>query len=122
MADQVTKQWHQNHLFEDKTLFHVKYLIQTYPSVCVCDSKGILVAYELGQEYGGLGMLFVEPAYRRQGLGKLVTILLMQKYMKFGYQPYIGIDPSNISSEKLHLDVGFEKTDIFCEWAKAVPK
>lgn len=122
MADMVTKNWSDVCMHQSKTPSYIRYLIATYPTVCVCNSKGTPVAYELGQEYGGIGILFVEPTYRRQGLGKLVTTILAQKYLDLGYQPFVGIGCDNEASIKLHLDIGFEKTDVLCGWAKCVPK
>lgn len=122
MADVVTKNWPGSYLHQDRAIAQIKYLIATYPTVCLYTSNGTPVAYELGQEYGGIGMLYVEPTYRNQGLGKLVTTLLVQKYLERGYAPFVITSTNNEASAKLHGDVGFRKTDDLYERAKVVPK
>lgn len=84
--------------------------------------KGAPVAYELQQEYGGLGMLYVKPAYRKRGLGKLVTNFLLQKCADHGYPPYALIADDNEESGKLHTSIGFQKKDLLFIWSNIHPK
>lgn len=122
MADVIAKNWPGSYIHQDKTMTHIKYLIATYPSVCLYNSKGTPVAYELGQEYGGIGMLYVEPTYRNQGLGKLVTTLLVQKYLERGFVPFVLTSSYNEVSIKLHVNMGFVNIDDHYERAKVIPK
>jgi hypothetical protein len=53
--------------------FWIRYMISNFHNVCIETKDGRPVAWELQQEYGGVGMLYIEPEYRRANLGSIVT-------------------------------------------------
>lgn len=57
----------------------LKYHISNFPTVCIETDRGLPVAWELQQEYGSVGMLHVEPEYRRNKLGSIVSRTLAKK-------------------------------------------
>lgn len=121
MAYLVSTTWPVT-IFDEKVVPLIKYLINNYPSVCLYDLKGAPVAFEMYQEYACLGMLFVEPAYRNRGLGKLVVNLLVQKCADQGYLMWAGVTDDNEASIKVHVDAGFEETDVMLIWSKVIRK
>lgn len=121
IADVVSESWASS-VYNGKEVPLIRYLIANYPTTCLYNMKGAPVAYELQQEYGGLGMLYVKPAYRKRGLGKLVTNFLLQKCADHGYPPYALIADDNEESGKLHTSIGFQKKDLLFIWSNIHPK
>jgi ribosomal protein S18 acetylase RimI-like enzyme len=63
---------------------------------------GCPVAWELQQEYGGLGMLYVEPEYRKANLGSIVTRTLAGKLVNDGQLVFACVDDKTETSIKFH--------------------
>jgi ribosomal protein S18 acetylase RimI-like enzyme len=85
----------------------IEYHISHLPSVCIETEDGHPVAWELQQEYGGIGMLYVEPEYRRANLGSFVTRKLAGKLVKDGQLVFASVNANNEASVNFHQKNGF---------------
>lgn len=84
-----------------------KYHFSNFPTVCIETDDGRPVAWELQQEYGGIGMLHVEPEYRRNKLGSLVSRTLAEKLTKDGQLVFACVDENNEPSIAFHENNGY---------------
>lgn len=84
-----------------------KYHFSNFPTVCIETEDGRPVAWELQQEYGGIGMLHVEPEYRRNKLGSLVSRTLAEKMTKDGQLVFACINKQNDPSIAFHENNGY---------------
>jgi ribosomal protein S18 acetylase RimI-like enzyme len=86
----------------------IKYHISNFHTVCIETENGRPVAWELQQEYGGIGMLYVEPEYRRANLGSIVTRTLAGKLIKDGQLVFGCVEDNNVTSVNFHKKNGYE--------------
>lgn len=92
-----------------------KYTIFNFPTVCIETDDGRPVAWEMQQEYGGLGMLHVEPEYRRNKLGSIVTRALAKKLTKEGQLVFACVNDINVPSIAFHENNGYVRLPFeFC--------
>jgi ribosomal protein S18 acetylase RimI-like enzyme len=85
----------------------IRYLITHLHNICIQTEDGRPVAWELQYEYGGLGMLYVEPDYRRAKLGSIVTKTLAEKVVKDGQSVFSVVDVKNSISVNFHEKNGY---------------
>jgi ribosomal protein S18 acetylase RimI-like enzyme len=85
----------------------IEYHISHLPSVSIETEDGRPVAWELLHEYGGVGMLYVEPEYRRGNLGSIVTRTLAEKLVKDGQLVFASVNANNEASVNFHHKNGF---------------
>ncbi|XP_048735310.2 glycine N-acyltransferase-like protein 3 [Ostrea edulis] len=85
----------------------IRYLISNFHTVCIETEDGRPVAWELQQEYGGIGMLYVEPEYRRANLGSVVTRTLAGKLVKDGQLVFAFVEDTNETSINFHKKNGY---------------
>eukprot|EP00105_Crassostrea_gigas_P001347 XP_011413484.1 PREDICTED: glycine N-acyltransferase-like protein 3 [Crassostrea gigas] len=85
----------------------LKYHICNFPTVCIETDDGCPVAWELQQEYGSVGMLHVEPEYRRKKLGSIVSRTLANKLNKGGHLVLALVTENNDPSVKFHEKNGY---------------
>ncbi|XP_062587235.1 glycine N-acyltransferase-like isoform X2 [Saccostrea cucullata] len=85
----------------------IRYHIDNLPTVCIETEDGRPVAWQIQQEYGGVGMLHVEPEYRRLKLGSVVTRTLAEKLVKDGQLVFACVDDKNDTSVTFHENNGF---------------
>jgi predicted GNAT family acetyltransferase len=85
----------------------IKYHISNFHTVCIETADGRPVAWELQQEYGGIGMLYVEPEYRRANLGSIVTTTLARKLADDGQLVFAFVNDKNEISMNFHKKNGF---------------
>ena len=64
-AEQINREWEFGGT--PASLELIKMNLANQNSTGIIDKDGNLVAYGLQQEYGSLGMLYVNPNHRRQG-------------------------------------------------------
>ncbi|GFN87290.1 glycine n-acyltransferase [Plakobranchus ocellatus] len=62
---------------------------------------------EIGNDYGAMGMLYVQEEYRGHGLGKVITSQLAQKYINDGLPAYAFMFKANEISIRMHAKCGF---------------
>ncbi|XP_048735306.2 glycine N-acyltransferase-like protein 3 [Ostrea edulis] len=87
--------------------YWIRYHISNFHTVCIETEDGRPVAWELQQEYGGIGMLYVEPEYRRANLGSVVTRTLAGKLVKDGESVFAFVEDSNETSINFHKKNGY---------------
>ncbi|XP_012935171.1 uncharacterized protein LOC101854005 [Aplysia californica] len=87
---------------------YVRELVQRFPSVGVFDRDGGCLGYEVGTEYGTMGMLYVKPEARGQGLGSVITTHLAHSYFLDGLPAVVNILAKNLGSVQLHERLGFK--------------
>ncbi|XP_062587231.1 glycine N-acyltransferase-like isoform X1 [Saccostrea cucullata] len=95
----------------------IRYHIETLPTVCVEAEDGRPVAWEFQQEYGGVGMLHVEPEYRRLKLGSVVTRTLAEKLVKEGQLVFACVDVKNETSVTFHENNGYIRLPLIYSFA-----
>jgi ribosomal protein S18 acetylase RimI-like enzyme len=86
----------------------IRYLISHFHNICIQTEDGCPVAWQLQQEHGGLGMLYVEPEYRRVSLGSIVTRTLAGKLAADGQLVFACVDVNNETSIKFHDKNGYK--------------
>ena len=87
---------------------YIKDLIQHHPSLILFTECGQHVGHMLGKGNGTLGMLYVQPQFRRKGYAKVIISQLAQKYFDKGEDVYVTIEEDNPNSINLHQSVGFK--------------
>lgn len=85
----------------------LKYHISNFLTVCVETDAGCPVAWELQQENGSVGILYVEPEYRRKKLGSIVSRTLAKKLNKGGQLVIALVSENNTPSIGLHEKNGY---------------
>ena len=73
------------------------------------DKDGKYLGYEFQYEYGNMGMLYVTPEARGQGLGSYITCQLAEKILKPDESVWVTVETFNDKSFKLHENLGFKK-------------
>lgn len=122
-AELVARNWEYTEMDKiDSYKEFIKLLIATYPSTCLFTSSNEPVAYAIGQEYGGIGMLYVHPKYRGRGYAKAVMSILTRKFFSKGLTPYIVVDIKNLQSVSLNKKLGYESTESKINWYTPFPK
>ncbi|MCM1027889.1 MAG: GNAT family N-acetyltransferase [Roseburia sp.] len=58
---------------------------------------------------GSMGMLFVEEAFRRQGVGEALEAYCVNRHLERGWIPYGHTMEGNLASERLQEKLGFYK-------------
>jgi len=61
--------------------------------------------------FGSLGMLWVDPAYRRQGLASYLVSRLAEKAGQAGLLPYVHIEDDNALSQTVMSRLGFTQAE-----------
>ncbi|XP_056022244.1 glycine N-acyltransferase-like protein 3 isoform X1 [Ostrea edulis] len=85
----------------------IRYHISNFTTVCIETEDGRPVAWELQQEYGGIGMLYVEPEYRRANLGSVVTGTLAGKLVKDDQLVFAFVGENNETSINFYKKNGY---------------
>ncbi len=67
-------------------------------------------------EAGSMGMLYIYPRFRRQGLAKLLVGSNINKQLQDGSIPFVHITEGNEASEQLHQSLGFVKCEHPTYW------
>lgn len=68
--------------------------------------EGRLVGFMGWHSEGSLGMLYVEPEYRRRGLGRSLEAFCINRQIERGYTPYGHIRTDNGVSGRLQESMG----------------
>ncbi len=89
----------------------VKHALDCLSTVAIRDSRGKLVAYELVEPHGTMGMLYVDLEHRRKGLATVVVTQLSELLLDKHVDRVIQVHDSNAVSIKLHEKCGFKKAE-----------
>lgn len=95
-----------------------KYHFSYFPSVCIETDDGRPVAWELQHEYGDIGVLHVEPEYRRNKLGSIVSRTLAKKLTKDGQLVFACVNEDNEPSIAFHENNGYVRLPFDIQFAK----
>nr|XP_022328813.1 glycine N-acyltransferase-like isoform X2 [Crassostrea virginica] len=80
-----------------------------FPTVCIETEEGHPVALEMQHEYGAIGLLYVEPEYRKMKLGSIATRTLSEKVKNEGNLIFACVDENNKPSILFHEKNGFKR-------------
>ena len=123
-ASTVMKAWKFTGHFSEESIKHrVEHSIAFHTTVAIRDNDNNLVAYELSSPHGTMGMLFVDPKHRGNGLGSAVVAQLSKELCSEGHYRYCHVGEENPVSIKLHQKCEFvieEQADIL--WIFFKPK
>lgn len=63
-----------------------------------------------GRRRGYIGALDVEPAFRRRGIGRALTLRILQEASNRGFaEVTLNVEPTNQAARELYFKVGFRK-------------
>jgi ribosomal protein S18 acetylase RimI-like enzyme len=107
-APEVARFWH----LADNPLPHIRQCIRKYPSVCI-RIDGKLAAWG-GNHFttdkaAELGFAHTKRRFRRQGLGRRITVDLTHKLYDMGLAPYCYIFKDNAASLGMVEGLGFKR-------------
>ena len=69
---------------------------------------------------GSMGMLYIDEAFRRQGIAKALEAYCVNRCLERGWIPYGQVVEGNEASERLHEGLGFYKASGKVYWIKKV--
>ncbi|XP_070192148.1 glycine N-acyltransferase-like protein 3 isoform X2 [Littorina saxatilis] len=120
VVDVVNSTW--KFICEGSDLY-IRDLVRHQPSVFLTMEDGQHVGHMLGNSYGAMGMLYIQPHFRRKGYAKVIVSQLAAKYFEEGCDVYVMIEEDNEKSINLHHSVGFKTVPNFkVAWMRTVPK
>uniref|UniRef100_A0A0B6ZAY4 Glycine N-acyltransferase-like protein n=1 Tax=Arion vulgaris TaxID=1028688 RepID=A0A0B6ZAY4_9EUPU len=105
----VMSTWKHSRKYADD---FVRALVKCFPSVGLFDKDDNCVGYELGLQDETVGLLYVMPEARGQGLAKVIISQLAHKYFEIGLPTSAVVISGNEASLKLHQNLGFK---VVCE-------
>lgn len=82
-------------------------LIRNFPSCCLRDKHGQLVAWVLMYDYCAIGMLYTLPEHRGKGYAKVLVSFMVKRLRAEGYPVYCYIEEDNEVSYRLFKNLGF---------------
>lgn len=82
-------------------------LIRNFPSCCLTDKHGQLVAWILMYDYCAIGMLYTLPEHRGKGYAKVLVSFMVKRVRAEGYPVYCYIEEDNEVSYRLFKNLGF---------------
>ena len=85
----------------EHTEMFIRHLVEQHPSIVMTTDSGQYVGHMLGQSYGGIGMLYIQPEFRRKGYAKVIISQLAQKYLELGEDLYMVVETDNSASLNL---------------------
>ncbi|XP_062587280.1 glycine N-acyltransferase-like [Saccostrea cucullata] len=108
-VENILNSWHHRDEYEQYADLRqwMRYQIDTLPTVCIKTEDGRPVAWQIQYENTGMGMLYVEPEYKRLKLGSVVKRTLAQKLVKDGLLVFACVDDKNETSVTFHENNGF---------------
>lgn len=92
----------------EESLYRVRKDIEERDTVCLRDEDGAPIVWCMVHDDGTMGFMHTMEAYRTQGLGQIVSKLLINKLLAKGERPYIHIVEGNWKSVKLSESLGFK--------------
>ena len=102
-----------------------KHIIRSLPSSAIrIDGQlaGWAVCYDSTDDMINLGSLKVLEQYRKQGLGRKLSLDLVCKVLETGKTPMVHIVDSNIASKTLSMGMGFKPHQDKIFWGSGIKK
>jgi len=107
----------------EHTEMFIRHLVEEHPSIVMTTDSGQHVGHLLGQSYGGMGMLYIQPEFRGKGYSKVISSQLMQKYLDTREDVYMVIQTDNSASLNLSLFFNTKPVPNFqTAWVTSTPK
>lgn len=109
----------------DGSLDYFREIIATLPSSAIrIDSKlaGWAVCYDSTDDMINLGSLRVLDEHRNQGLGRKLSVDLINKVLKMGKVPMVHILDNNTPSKNLSMGIGFKPHPDKIFWGSGIKK
>ena len=107
----------------ENTEVFIRQLVEQHPSIVLTTDSGQHVGHMMGQSYGGMGMLYIQPEFRRKGYAKVIVSQLAQKYFDMGENAYVVIEADNSASINLHQSLNIKAVPNFqIAWMIYTPK
>lgn len=120
MADVVARTWKFN---RPESAELIKAYVKTFPSLALVTNTGHHVGHMVGDSTNCMGMLYIQPEFRRRGFAKIIISNLAQLYFQHGANAYVIIERPDIPSLKLHTSIGFQiVSDIMLEFVVCHPR
>ena len=107
----------------EHTEMFIRHLVEQHPSIVMTTDSGQHVGHLVGQSYGAMGMLYIQPEFREKGYAKIIISQLAQKYREMGEDLYTVVETDN--SAALNLNRFFNLTPLpNCQiaWMTFTPK
>ena len=92
----------------EHTEMFIRHLVEQHPSIVMTTDSGQHVGHLVGQSYGGVGMLYIQPEFRRKGYAKVIFSQLAQKYLEMGEDPYTVVEIGNSISLNLNRSLNIK--------------
>ena len=107
----------------EHTEMFIRHLVEEHPSIVMTTDNGQHVGHLMGQSYGGMGMLYLQPEFRRKGYAKVIISQMAQKYFEMGEDMYMVIQVGNSASLNLSRFFSFKLVPNFqTAWLTSTPK
>ena len=86
----------------EHTEMFIRHLVEQHPSIVMTTDNGQHVGHLVGQSYGTMGMLYIQPEFRRKGYAKVIGSQLAQKYREMGDDLYTVVEFGHSASLDLN--------------------
>ena len=107
----------------EHTEMFIRHLVEQHPSIVMTTDSGQHVGHLVGQSYGAMGMLYIQPEFRRKGYAKVIFSQLAQKYLEMGEDLYMVIEIDNSASLNWCLFFNMKPvSNIQIAWVTFTPK
>ncbi|KAM6916078.1 glycine N-acyltransferase-like protein 3 isoform 1-T1 [Xenentodon cancila] len=110
-TDLVNKTWKFGG--NEKGYRNIENLISNFPSCCITDIQGQLVAWLLVYDYCAMGILYTLPEHRGKGYAKVLISTMARKLFSEGYPVYCFIEEDNKASYNLFKSMGFVEDESY---------
>lgn len=101
----------------------VKFCTNKFPSAVLLTHSNQHVGHMIVTTYSSMGMLYVQPEFRRQGLAKVIVSNLAKKCFDQGEEAFVIVEELNFESLKVHKEIGFKCVpDFKIAWLSYKPK
>ena len=108
---------------EEHTEMFIRHLVEEHPSIVMTTDSGQHVGHLLGQSYGGVGMLYIQPEFHRKGYAKVIISQLAQKYIETEEEVYAVRDTDNSAANNLHQFFNIKPLPkLQTAWVTSTPK
>ncbi|KAM6916079.1 glycine N-acyltransferase-like protein 3 isoform 2-T2 [Xenentodon cancila] len=111
LTDLVNKTWKFGG--NEKGYRNIENLISNFPSCCITDIQGQLVAWLLVYDYCAMGILYTLPEHRGKGYAKVLISTMARKLFSEGYPVYCFIEEDNKASYNLFKSMGFVEDESY---------
>ena len=107
----------------EHTEMFIRHLVEQHPSVVMTTDSGEHVGHLVGQSYGTLGMLYMQPEFRRKGYSKVLGSQLAWKYHEMEEDPYTIVEIGNSAALNFNRSFNMKPLPNFqITWMTFTPK